>query len=114
MTAYSAAQKPERHTVKTKNAREEIMSNNYNSNHPRYRELMDAHPAVKEAVLEMQAAINRTPFKGVIGVGIREYGAIIWVFRNYSSTRRFVNRVKAYSESYERLRKHLVPTQFTE
>lgn len=87
---------------------------NYNSSHSRYHELMEMHPAVKEAVLEMQAAIDRTPFKGVIGVGIREYGAIIWVFRNYSSTRRFVNRVKAYSESYERLRKHLVPTQFTE
>ena len=72
------------------------------------------HPAVKEAVLEMQAAIDRTPFKGVIGVRIREVESIIWVFRSYSSTRRFVNRVKAYSESYERLRKHLVPTQFTE
>jgi hypothetical protein len=114
MTAYSAAQKPERHTVKTKNAREEIMSNNYNSNHPRYRELMDAHPAIKEAVQEMQNAIDRTPFKGVIGVGIRECGADIWVLRNYTSTRRFVNRVNAYSESYEKLRKHLVPTQFVD
>lgn len=86
----------------------------YNSSHSRYHELMEMHPAVKEAVLEMQAAIDRTPFKEVIGVRIREVGSIIWVFRSYSSTRRFVNRVKAYSESYERLRKHLVPTQFTE
>lgn len=86
----------------------------YNSSHSRYHELMEMHPAVKEAVLKMHAAIDRTPFKGVIGVGIREAGSFIWVFRSYPSTRRFVNRVKAYSESYERLRKHLVPTQFTE
>ena len=81
----------------------------YSSNHPRYHELMEEYPPIKEAVLEMQAAIDRSPFKGVIGVGIRESGATLWVFRNYSSTRRFVNRVKAYSESYERLRKHLAP-----
>lgn len=84
----------------------------YSNDHPRYCELIETHPAVKEAVLEMQAAVDRSPFKGVIGVGIREYGATIWVFRNYASSYRFVNRVKAYSESYERLRKHLVPTQF--
>lgn len=81
----------------------------YSSDHPRYRELMEEYPPIKEAVLEMQSAIDRSPFKGVIGVGIRESGATFWVFRNYSSTKRFVNRVKAHSESYERLRKHLVP-----
>ena len=84
----------------------------YNSSHSRYHELMEMHPAVKEAVLEMQTAIDRTPFKGVIGVGIREVGSIVWVFRNYSSTRRFVNRVKAYSEHYKELRPFLAPTQF--
>lgn len=84
----------------------------YSSGHPRYRELMELHPAVKEAVQEMQNAIDRTPFKGVIGVGIRECGANIWVFRNYVSARRFVNRVKAYSERYKELRPFLAPTQF--
>lgn len=99
-------------TAGQKSNKRVFVGNNYNSDHPRYQELMEMHPSVKEAALEMQAAIDRTPFKGVIGVGIREAGPIIWVFRNYSSTRRFVNRVKAYSESYERLRKHLAPTQF--
>jgi hypothetical protein len=87
---------------------------NYDSAHPRYRELTDKHPCIKEAVLQMQSAIDRTPFKGVIGVGIREYGSTVWVYRTYVSARRFVNRVKAYSERYEELRKHLVPTQFIE
>lgn len=87
---------------------------NYDSTHPRYRELTDKHPCIKEAVLQMQSAIDRTPFKGVIGVGIREYGSAVWVYRTYVSTRRFVNRVKAYSERYKELQPFLAPAQFIE
>ncbi len=108
MAILSATRKPEQN----QDIGRGFVWRDYSNDHPRYRELIETHPAIKEAVLEMQAATDRSPFKGVIGVGIREFGATIWVYRNYRSVIRFVNRVKAYSESYKRLRKHVAPIQF--
>ena len=86
----------------------------YTSSDPEYRALIEAEPCVKEAVMQMQSAIDRSVFKGVIGVGIQVSGEVVYVHRYYISTKRFGNRVKAYSERYEELRKHLVPTEFIE
>lgn len=86
----------------------------YTSSDPEYRALIEAEPCVKEAVMQMQSAIDRSVFKGVIGVGIQVSGEVVHVHRYYISTKRFGNRAKAYSERYKELRPLLTPSQFIE
>jgi hypothetical protein len=82
----------------------------YTNKNSEYWSLIEKHPELKAAVTEMQTAIDNSVFKDAIGVGICDYGATIAVYRYYLSTKRFVNRAKAYSERYKELRPHLTPS----
>ncbi len=67
----------------------------------------ERYPAVKHDVEDVQSVLNNSPFADIIGVVVLIRGQKAVVCTTCDYTHRNMNRLTAYSESYERIKDKL-------